>query len=238
MENQFTHIKNQMNDYKIVYIEDDHNVSSTINEFLKRYFKTSYIANNAEDGLNLYNVTHPDIMIVDIELPGMNGLELITKIRKTDKRTRIIITSAYTNKEFTLKAIELDITRYLDKPMTGNDILKATEKAINELKKMGPTYKTFDLGNGYTFDFTTKSVLYENETIQLRKKEIELLEFLIQNKNTVIKYETLQEDIWKNKPMTADAIRSQIKNIRQKTYSNIIKNVSGIGYTLSINDNA
>ena len=72
--NQHLQLADEMKNYKVVYIEDDKNISETINEFLKRYFKTAYIANNAEDGMNLYKIIQPDIMIVDIELPGMSGL--------------------------------------------------------------------------------------------------------------------------------------------------------------------
>ena len=136
--NEHLELAESMFGYKVVYIEDDKNISDTIYEFLKRYFKSAYIANNAEDGLNLYNIIQPDIMILDIELSGMSGIELATKIREFDPRTRIIITSAYTHKEFTLKAIELDITRYLDKPMTGSDVLKALQKAIDELSQFDP----------------------------------------------------------------------------------------------------
>lgn len=236
--NQHLQLADEMQNYKVVYIEDDKNISETINEFLKRYFKTAYIANNAEDGMNLYKIIQPDIMIVDIELPGMSGLELISQIREFDEKTRIIITSAYTNKEFTLKAVELDITRYLDKPMTGSSILEALKKAIFEIQKSQIQLEDFYLGNGFMFNVDTKTVTNNNETIPLRKKEIQLLEFFMKNKGKVISYEVLQQDVWQDKKMTADAIRSQIKNIRQKLHPEIIKNVSGIGYTLNPNDDA
>jgi len=160
--------------------------------------------------------------------PGMNGIDFATLIRTTDSDTRIIMTTAYTNKEFMLQAVELDLTRYLVKPVTGTDLFSALEKAMIELKNS--TITSINLGEGYIYQLDEKNILKNKRVITLRKKEIDLLEFFINKKNQTITYEVIETQIWPNDVMTEDAIRSQIRNIRNKTYSKIFKNISGVGY--------
>ncbi len=174
--------KNSISQTKILYIEDDNYIREYINEFLKRFNSNIYLASNAEDGLKLYKEHKPDIMIVDINLPKMSGIELISNIRKNDNFTRIIISTAYTNKEFTLQAIELNITRYLVKPVTSKDLIMALQKALDELNKDSSKYSTIDLGEEYFFDIIKEELFKKEKHISLRKKELELLKFLFQIK--------------------------------------------------------
>ena len=216
----------------IVYIEDDINIRSYICEFLKRYCKNIYEASSAEEGLELYEKYKPEILLVDINLPKMSGIEFITKIRQNDKNTRIIISTAYTNKEFTIQAIELYLTRYLVKPITSQDLVDAIKKAVGELEEMSSEFFNIDLGEGFYFDNQKKILMKDSFEIILRKKEMQILEFFINKAEQIISYETLQNEIWEDEVMTENSIRSQIRNIRQKTHSKIFANVSGVGYKL------
>jgi DNA-binding response OmpR family regulator len=217
----------------IVYIEDDLEVRKYISEFLRRYCENVYEADNAEDGLKLYEEVNPDIMFVDINLPLMSGLELVSKIREDDNYTRIIISTAYTDQDFILNAVELNLTRYLVKPITSKEIIEVLTKALVELEKLNDKFKEIDLGEGFIYDTKKMLLLKDDEPIILRKKEKLILEYLIRNINHVVSYEDLETKVWKNGVMSSDAIRSQVKNIRQKTYSKIITNISGIGYKLN-----
>jgi DNA-binding response OmpR family regulator len=218
---------------KIVYIEDDMEVRKYISEFLNRYCENVYVADSAEDGLELYKEYKPDIMFVDINLPGMSGLELVSKIREDDNYTRIIISTAYTDQDFILKAIELNLTRYLVKPVTSKELIEVLEKSLDELERLNNKFREIDLGEGFLYDTKKMLLLKNNEEIVLRKKEKLILEYLIKNINHVVPYSDLETKVWENGSMSSDAIRSQIKNIRQKTYSKIISNISGIGYKLN-----
>lgn len=226
-----------MSSLSIIYIEDDENIRSYIEEFLKRYCKNIYVASNAEDGYELYKKHKSGILLVDINLPKMSGIELITKIRQNDKQTRIIISTAYTNKEFTLQAIELNLTRYLVKPITSKDLIEAIRKAVNEIYEDTKDTYLIDLGENFSFD-TRKKVLFDGQKpIILRKKEKQILEFFIEKEEEIISYESLQNQIWEDNLMTENSIRSQIRNIRQKTHGKIFTNISGVGYKLYRNDN-
>lgn len=217
---------NKMYAYTILYVEDDIVVREYISEFLRRYFKNVYDTNSAEKGLALYKKHQPQILLLDINLGGMSGVELATIIRKKDKKTRILISTAYTNKEFMLEAIELDLTRYLVKPMTSEDLVKALEKCWQELEEN----MLIELGEKCFYNSEKAILIYDNNKITLRHKEVEVLEFFLQNEGKLVRYEVLEQELWSEEVMTRDAIRSQIRNLRKKLKIDLIKNVSGLGY--------
>ncbi|MCH9741517.1 MAG: response regulator transcription factor [Epsilonproteobacteria bacterium] len=228
MEHQ-TFVK-KMKLYSILYIEDDANVRKYITEFLSRYCKTVYTCQSSEEGLILYKQHQPDILLLDINLPGQSGIEFATTIRKNDEKTRILISTAYTNPEFMLQSIELNLTRYLVKPMTNEDLFAALKKSLNELE----TNETFDLGEGYLYSKNLTAIIKNREIIPLRRKEAEILEFFIAHEGEVIRYDLLEDTVWSESVMTRDAIRSQIRNIRKKIGSNCFNNITGVGYQLKV----
>ena len=220
----------KMNNYKVLYVEDDPNVRKQISEFLSRYCPQVYTCDSSETALKLYKKHQPDILLLDINLPGMSGIDFATIIRKHDKKTRILISTAYTNSEFMLKAIELELTRYLVKPVTSEELISAFEKSLSEIN----SEKLIDLGYGYTYNKKTTSIMKNNQTTLLRKKESEILEFFIEREGEVLRYDMLENGIWSDGVMTRDAIRSQIRNIRKKIDNNCLKNITGVGYKLEI----
>jgi len=216
----------QMGHYTLLYVEDDLEIRTDISEFLRRYFKIVYEADSAEEGFELYTKHRPNILLLDINLKGMSGVELAIRIRQKDTDTRLLISTAYTNKEFMLQAIELGLTRYLVKPMTNDDLVKALTKCWQEIEK----HNRIDLGEGYLYDREMAVILKGNRTITLRHKEVEILEYFIENEGELLRYEQLENGIWREELMSRDAIRSQIRNIRKKVEIDLFTNISGLGY--------
>jgi DNA-binding response OmpR family regulator len=216
----------KMHNYSIVYVEDDDEIRHYITSFLERYCREVYACDSAESGLELYEKYAPDILLLDINLGGISGVEMASKIRKTDTKTRILISTAYTNKNFMLQAIELGLTRYLVKPMTNEDLVTALEKCWRELERQN----NVELGENYSYNRDLAHIIYKNQHIVLRHKEVELLELFITHEGEVLRYDFLEQSIWQDEPMTRDAIRSQIRNLRKKLTINVLENVSGLGY--------
>jgi DNA-binding response OmpR family regulator len=217
----------KMRSYTVLYVEDDVEVRHYISQFLERYCQKVYACESSEEGMELYKKYKPNILLLDINLPGMSGIDFATKVRIHDKKTPILISTAYTDKAFMLRAIELQLTRYLVKPMTSEDLFNAFEKCLEALEER------IELGEGYIYSKATASILKGDSVILLRKKEAEILEFFIQHEEEVVRYVTLENSIWVDEVMTRDAIRSQIRNIRKKIGINLFENISGIGYKFS-----
>lgn len=216
----------KMKSYTVLYVEDDADVRRYITEFLKRYCKEVYACDNSEEGMIIYQKVHPDILLLDINLPGMSGIDFATKVREKDKKTRILISTAYTDKAFMLRAIELGLTRYLVKPVTSDELFSAFEKCLEELQ----ADEKVDLGEGVVYRKAATAIFKDGREISLRKKEAEILEFFISCEGEVIRYDILENSIWADGVMTRDAIRSQIRNIRKKIEVDLFENISGIGY--------
>jgi len=228
--------KQKVQDCKVLYVEDDDAVRQQISEFLQRYIGNFSEASNAEDALEIYAKEVPNILLLDVNLPGMSGLTLAKKIRQRNRDVRIIISTAYTDKDFLLQAIELELTRYLVKPVVGVDLLEAIEKAVDELVIYTNTGKqnNIELQYGYKYDVQRKVLIHKEKEIVLRRKERILLEYFLSYVEQIVTYEMLEYEIWEESSMSRDAIRAQIRNLRKKTYSNIVENIPAVGYRLSL----
>ena len=222
----------KLKDLHLLYVEDEPDVRSQLTEFLRRYFSSVQEATSAEEAMIYFDEKKPNIMLVDINLPGKSGLSLVEQIRENHHDIRIIISTAYTDKEFLLKAIELELTRYLVKPVTGKKLLEALEKAANEYAIIYTKEQLFDLGDGFIYNKEEKRVVKNKKEVSLRRKEMQLLEYFIEHSTQVVAYDILEYDVWINSSMSRDAIRSQIRNLRKKTHPKIIENINAIGYRL------
>ncbi len=216
----------KMQDYSVLYVEDDAEIRHYITLFLERYCKAVYACESAETGLEFYKRYKPNILLLDINLGGMSGIELASEVRKSDSKTRILISTAYTNKDFMLQAIELGLTRYLVKPMTNDDLVTALEKCCLELE----TKDNIDLGENYVYKRRLAQIIHYKTHTVLRHKEVSLLELFIAHEGEVLRYDFLEQNIWQDEPMTRNAIRSQIRNLRKKLGIDVLENISGLGY--------
>lgn len=124
-----THFK----EYTILYVEDNREIAEEITFFLETKVKALYSAYDGQEGLELFESKRPDIIITDIQMPRMNGLEMIREIRKIDVEVPIIITTAYNETDFLLKAIDLQVDGYLMKPLDIKELLTRLVKVIEPL---------------------------------------------------------------------------------------------------------
>lgn len=112
----------------ILYVEDEDMIREEVSYFFNKYVKNFHTACNGEEGFELYKKVNPDIIITDIQMPKMNGLEMIKKINK--KNIPIIITTAYSDIEYFLKAIELNINKFIIKPIDLMELVASIQECI------------------------------------------------------------------------------------------------------------
>lgn len=217
----------KLKNFTLLYVEDEEGIRKNIFEILKDMFKEAYVAKNAKEAYNLYELNKPDLIITDIQMPNETGIELAKKIRKTDSKTRIIITSAHTDLEYMLDATELHLVKYIIKPITEVKLLEALDAFIKSFDNA----RVYNLSTGWLFDESKSLIQTPNEEFRLTKKENQFLKLLIQ-KNRIISYEEMENIIWNDDIMTPNAMRLFIKNFRKKLPTNALKNVQGTGYRL------
>ncbi len=217
---------------KILCIEDEELIRQNQVFYLKRLFDYVYEAKNAKEALKLLKEVKPHIVISDIELSDMNGLELIREVRKKDKKTKFIVLSAYSTKEYLLDAIDLGLVKYLIKPIdheTFYPILLQCAKEIYE-QNQDLIYITDEC----KFDIKNSLLIYENKSMNLTKYEADFLYLLYKNRPNVVKYELIQDEVWRENIMTDSSLRTLVKSLRKKLPTNIVKNLSKVGYSLNI----
>jgi len=218
-------ILNQLKKYTILCVEDEDGIRKRLVNTLKYYFDDVLEASNGEDGYDLYLEYKPDIVISDIEMPYKNGIELIQLIRKNDLNTIIIMVTAYSNEEYLLDLINLNVNHYILKPINSDNLLTGIIKGLGD-KLTKNIFFSIDC----YFDIQQYKLFYNNEEIILRKREIEFLILLHDNK--ILNYEQIEEYIWKDKSMSMSALKTFIKELRQKLPLELIQNIPQTGYKL------
>ena len=118
-----------LSDIRLLYVEDDEDIAEEISFFLKRRVKELYVAKDGLEGIELFAKNRPDVIVTDIQMPKMDGLEMIAKIRETDAEIPIIITSAYNDIDFLSRSIDLGVNGYITKPINLSHMLQSIEKA-------------------------------------------------------------------------------------------------------------
>ena len=214
----------------ILYIEDDDIIRRNALIYLKKRCKKVWGAKDGLEALGLYENFKPDIIISDIKMPHLNGLDMVAKIRQKDKKTPIILTTAFTDTTYLLKAVELQLIKYLVKPITSVKLLEALNLAYEHLNQ--DEIHIIHLGQDSTYDSLNKTLVINNTIIKLTKNERLLLEILAKNAKRVVPYKEIENYIWIDKGMSIDTLRALVRLLRNKLQDITIKNISGIGYKL------
>ena len=225
-------LKKYYKNIKILYVEDDEIARENGIEYLENYFELIYDASDAIKALQLYEKYKPDIIITDIQMPKLNGLEFVKRIRQKDKKTQVIIITAFSDKDYLLKAIELGLVKYLVKPVREKEFEEALFLCINALEK--DETNIIQLDEITFFDTFNKNLISSNEMVKLRAKELNFLELLIKNKNRYVTYEEIENYVWDNSVMTKDALKTLVKNIKTKIPKDLILNLTNSGYKIAI----
>lgn len=222
--------------YKILFVEDEKAIRENYVTYLKMFFSEVFEAENGEKAYELYKLKKPDIMIVDINIPKLNGLELLEKIREHDYNTKAIVLTAHTDKSFLLKATSLKLTKYLVKPVSRKDLEETLEITINELLKYKTiTIKNIKLSDSYSWDIELKELRHYDNLIVLTNKERVFLELLFSHKNRVFNYSEIFEFVWAEEEQNSiNGLKNLVRRLRKKMPKDTILNIFNEGYKINI----
>jgi len=120
-------------DFTLLFVEDDQEILEWMQIILENNFKEYYQASNGKEGLELYKKHRPDIVITDISMPLLGGLEMSKEIKKIDKNKPIIIMSAFDNKEYLLEAINTGIDYFISKPINVDILYDKINNVVTNL---------------------------------------------------------------------------------------------------------
>jgi len=227
-------MNNILKDITLLYAEDELEVQTQMVEYFESFFKKIYVVSQGKEALQAYKKYKPELMIVDIFMPELDGLELTKCIRKDDFKTKIVVLSAHSQTELMLKAINLNVNYYLIKPASVLKIkemlVKISEEFLRDLKYIIP------LGSNIYYDKNSKTLISHKLPIKLSNKEQKILELLIKNVGETTSIYDIGNFAWSDSIdlVSNESIKMQVSNLRKKLPENLITNVYGIGYVLKI----
>ena len=225
-------MKDLLKNFTILYVEDDDAVRSNAVEYLKRVCKNVLEAPNGKEAIAIWKEHKPDIIITDISMPKLNGLDMASYIRAHDKNVQIIVATAYSDTEYLMQAVELQLVKYIIKPITKDKLISALEKSIELIEDKSK----FNLALSETCQYNAyeKTIFMDEKEVKLTKNETLFLDLLAHHHTRVVKYEEIEDAIWAYEGMSQDAIRSLVRGLRKKVPDGAIENISGSGYRLNI----
>lgn len=200
-------------------------IDERLNNYLSSYSNNSFNFFNQNELIDIINTKEIHIVITKY------NYELLKKIRILNKQIHIIAYLDDLNHTHFLESLELSQIKFIQNVDCLNTFIDSLKECIKNLDSNNSNILA--LKNGFIYDEYNKNLFKDNKMIVLTKKGKLFLDFLIKNKTKALSYEEINSEIWNNL-MTQDALRSLIKEIRKKTYKEIIKNVSGIGYRIDL----
>jgi len=223
------------NDLTLLYVEDDATLREQFMRVLKPRFKEVYEAGNGQQALELYTEYGPDMMIVDINLPYIDGLEVIEKIRQSNETMPIVIMSAYSDEEKLFKAIKLGLSDYLIKPVPLKKLFTVLDSMASKYKNKIDINNLLHLRNDYIWKKEEKELCYRDETITLTKRERVLLKFMMQQLNKVVTFDSITDLIWEDEAydVAYSSLSHLLKRFRKKLPKELIENIYGEGYRIN-----
>ncbi|MCD6172917.1 MAG: response regulator transcription factor [Sulfurimonas sp.] len=227
-----------IDDVSILIVEDEEELRDYLQEYLQLFFKYIFVAKCGEDGYNKYLQKKPDIIISDVNMPNLDGLTMIKRIRQNDDNTNIIVMSAHSEQDKLLQAIELNLVTYLIKPINVQKLKDILLNIVNDLKD---SKKRVYLNQDIYWDKTTSKLWNILEEIPLKEKESMIFELLLSK----INHPFTSKDIFfhlygeqAEKEFSEYSITSFIKRLRSKLPQNIIQNEYGSGYKITLKNHS
>lgn len=222
---------------KILIIEDENDLVETMKNYLaSEGFICESAASwfEAEDSLSVFNY---DIIILDLTLPGGDGLDLIKLIKERNKNAGLLIVSAKNSLDDKIKGLDMGADDYISKPFHLAELNSRIKSLARRRHYDGTNELIF---NEIKINVESNEVTVNRENIDLTKKEYDILLYFMVNRNKVITRESIAEHVWGDSISYADNydfVYSHIKNLRkkigQKKGRNYLHNLYGIGYKFS-----
>lgn len=220
---------------KILIIEDEEKIARFIELELTHEGYEIEKSYNGREGLEMAEKGHFDLLLLDIMLPELNGLEVLRRIRKTSEIPIIMLTArdAVTDK---VSGLDMGADDYITKPFAIEELLARIRVALKRKKNMTKESATLDAGK-LILDKNAHSVTFDGNPIELTNREFLLLEILLENKSIVLSRDTLLEKVWGYDYMgETNVVDVYIYYLRNKldavSPEKIIETVRGVGYII------
>lgn len=200
---------------KILFADDDLKYSMLLKRFLeKEGYEVTY-AGNGTIALQQFPLVKPDLVLLDINMPGLNGFEVAQRIRETDKHVLIFFLSDRSDKADRLQGFRLKANDYLAKPFYPEELIARIRERFASLLSDTVEEEVYTFGNS-VFNYSTNEIRTGNKKVLITSRQADLLRLLARNLNTVVERDRLLEVVWGNASYTNSlALNVQITYLRK-----------------------
>ena len=226
---------------RVMLVEDEQTAREILGFYLGTLFDEVLVAKDGQEALETYvknQEAHTliDLILTDIRMPRMDGMEMIEAIRKLDNKQKFIIVSAHKEEELLFQSINLRVIGYFVKPLNVDNMMEILQKAkaevLAEKETNTPAFKV-TLNGTYTFD-KENELLYEGETlVKLSKRELDLLKILLKHQGTIVTMDTCKLALWSDTSTSDATFRTVMKRLKDKiAEDDFIVSRKGQGYII------
>ena len=222
---------------KLLLVEDDMDLGNVLAQYLKMQSFKVDLARTGEDGLLAFKASGFDLCILDIALPGMDGIMLAEKIKSLNSNMPILFLTARTSKEDILKGLKLGADDYVCKPFEPEELVL---RINNILKRSGKTENTTIQIGKLQFNYSMMTLEGYGESNKLTLKEAELLNLFLNHRNQVLKREDVLVKLWGENDYflgrSLDVFISRLRKYLKAEKSIKLETIRGVGYLFKIPD--
>ena len=219
---------------KILLVDDEKDILEFLSYNLKKAGYNVFTANNGIDALKIAKKVKPDLIVLDVMMPQMNGIQVCEEIRsdKLLQDTFVLFLTARSEEYSELAGFGVGADDYVTKPIKPKLLISRIQAILRRKKLVAPS-KEIVIGD-ININIEQRSLLYNGKKINLAKKEFNLLHLLMTIPGKVFTREEIIDSVWKDAVVGDRTIDVHIRKIREKIGSHHIKTIKGVGYKLDI----
>jgi len=227
------------NKMSVLLVEDYELLRNEMAEVLEDLVQTVTCASDGREALLFYKDAleknkHYDVIISDIQMPKMNGVEFAKKVREINDSQVIYVLSAYTDKEYLLELINIGIAKFITKPIDYDELFSILYKEgqkIDTTSAKDTTSMLIEFAKDYVWNADTRILTYKGNFVELTKHELLLLEFFISKQGYICSANDIAENFYDhNIEMSERNVRNLVFKLRKKIDQECIQNIYGLGY--------
>ena len=223
----------------ILLAEDDLNLGMLLVDYLETEGFSVKLCKDGELALKAFQSSSFDLCLLDVMMPKLDGFSVAKEIRSKNKNIPLIFITAKSLKEDKLKGYGLGADDYITKPFDEEELLWKIKAVIRRIPEIIPEVKTEIISVGkYTFDFSNQSLTIAGNTKRITEKECEILRYLSDHRNHVIKREEMLKELWGENDYflgrSLDVFITKIRKYLKEDPELSIENVFGVGFIFNV----
>lgn len=215
----------------ILVVEDDKLLAQTLEDVLEENGFGCKIANNYEEAIALDHSEVFDLYLLDINLPGSNGIDLLKELRAKDIYTPVIFLTSHKEKEVLNKAFSSGCDDFIKKPFDNDELIHRIEAV---LKRTAVYQSEVKLAPDISYDLKECILSTRQGDTKLPQKLAKLLEIFIDNKNQIVSKEYIIKHVWGDDTFSSGSLRVYITKLKSLLGKEMIENIKGVGYKLKL----